>query len=33
MSNRFYSSQFKHEAVTAYQNEDFSVKVLTEGSE
>ncbi|KRG11436.1 transposase [Virgibacillus soli] len=30
MSNKVYSSQFKQEVVTAYKNEDFSVKELTE---
>ncbi len=30
MSNKIYSSQFKYEVVTAYKNEDYTVKELTE---
>ncbi|MED4163158.1 helix-turn-helix domain-containing protein [Halalkalibacterium halodurans] len=30
MSNKYYSSEFKYEVVTAYKNDNFSVKELTE---
>ncbi|MBU8909623.1 transposase, partial [Desertibacillus haloalkaliphilus] len=30
MSNKYYSSQFKNEVVTAYKNQDFKVKELLE---